>query len=379
MAHRIYLANHLGVPITDFVVLEGHEEIAPQVGARIALFPNRARILDQLGMWNYLKQLITPLRRTHFRDADGQTLLKFGGGQMLEACYHYPSTFLDRQLLLQVLYNHVKDKSKVLAGHRVADIKHSEQGVEVTTKNGKTFKGDIVIGADGVHSTVRHLMHKISDNVQPGYIPEDDKTAMSAEYCCIFGISEPVDGYLEGNGDPIFNDLFSVLTGTGLGGRLFWFVFIKMEKKYFAPNIPRFIKADCEKMAPKFFKASITEKETFEDIWESRISDTLTSLEERITPNEGQGGNSCIESVAEFNNILNRTLSKEKSGNLSSEKIIAVFQEFYESRMQRVKQVFDVSARVTRLQARDGLKWKLFEDFVLPYLSEEYVMQDTVN
>ncbi|KAL7266526.1 hypothetical protein RUND412_010928, partial [Rhizina undulata] len=105
---------------------------------------------------------------------------------------------------------------------------------------------------------------------------------MSAEYCCIFGISEPVDGYLEGNGDTMSNDSFSILTGTGLGGRLFWFVFIKMEKKYYAPNIPRFTKADCEKMAQKFFKAKITDTLTFEDIWKNRISDTLTSLEERV-------------------------------------------------------------------------------------------------
>ncbi|KAL7266525.1 hypothetical protein RUND412_010927 [Rhizina undulata] len=170
------LAHTLDRAGIDFVVLEGHEEIAPQVGASIALFPNGTRIMDQLGLWNDLKQLITPLRRTHFRDADGHAVLKSGGGQTLEACYHYPFAFLDRQMLLQVLYNNIKDKSKVLAGHRVADIKHSEQGVEVTTKNGKTFKGDIVIGADGVHSTVRHLMHKIADNLQPGYIPEDDKT-----------------------------------------------------------------------------------------------------------------------------------------------------------------------------------------------------------
>ncbi|KAL7266000.1 hypothetical protein RUND412_011469 [Rhizina undulata] len=276
------LAHTLDKAGIDYVILEGHGEIAPQVGASVALFPNGFRIMDQLGVWDDLKQLIIPIRRAHLRNADGQTVLRSGGGQMLEACYHYPFSFLDRQALLQVLYNNIKDKSKVLAGHRVADIKHNEQGIEVTTKNGKTFKGDIVIGADGVHSTVRHLMHQIGDDLQPGYIPEDDKTGMFAEYCCIFGISKPLDQFPAGNADTIFNDSFSMIVGTGLGGRLFWFIFIKMDQKHYAPNIPRFTKVDCEKMAQKFLKAKITETLTFEDIWENRISATLTSMEERV-------------------------------------------------------------------------------------------------
>ncbi|KAL7272797.1 hypothetical protein RUND412_004384, partial [Rhizina undulata] len=365
----------------DFVVLEGHEDIAPQVRASIGLLPNGIRVLDQLGLWNDIKKLVKPMRLVNHRTPNGSSLAQFGGGQMLETCFGYPICFLDRQMVLEVMYNHIRDKSKVLTGHRVMDIKHSEQGVEVTTKNGKTFKG------------------------------------MSSEYCCIFGISKPTGGLVEGTGDITYNEFYSFLTITGRGGRVYWFLYHRMDKTYYEPNIPRFTEADCEKLARKYFKANITETITFEDFWNNRITSTLTMLQEHVfsrwhfgrmgfmgdsahkmssvprcgvvwasvevamtmTPNLGQGGNSCIESVATFSNILNRTLSKENSGKLSSEKITAVFQEFQESRMQRVQQIFDVASTLTRLQARDGLKMKVFGRFILPFLSEEFIVKDQLE
>ncbi len=45
LAHCLHHSN------IDFVVLEAGKEIAPQVGASIAVFPNGLRILDQLGMF----------------------------------------------------------------------------------------------------------------------------------------------------------------------------------------------------------------------------------------------------------------------------------------------------------------------------------------
>ncbi|KAJ5192502.1 hypothetical protein N7449_008644 [Penicillium cf. viridicatum] len=44
------LANMLETVNIDYVILEAHEEIAPQVGASIRLMPNGLRILDQLGL-----------------------------------------------------------------------------------------------------------------------------------------------------------------------------------------------------------------------------------------------------------------------------------------------------------------------------------------
>lgn len=71
------LANMLEKFGIDFVVLEAYPEIAPQVGASIALFPNGLRILDQLGCYPAIRALIDePIHTLYIHDPDGNQLLK---------------------------------------------------------------------------------------------------------------------------------------------------------------------------------------------------------------------------------------------------------------------------------------------------------------
>jgi 2-polyprenyl-6-methoxyphenol hydroxylase-like FAD-dependent oxidoreductase len=58
------------------------------------------------------------------------------------------------------MYEAQPHPSKLLTGKHVQAIEDDENGVTVTTKDGGVYKGDIVIGADGVWSTVRQSMWK---------------------------------------------------------------------------------------------------------------------------------------------------------------------------------------------------------------------------
>lgn len=64
------------------------------------------------------------------------------------------------------MYGCLKDKKKVLINKRVAKIDMSDTGVKVTTTDGDTFSGDILVGADGVHSVVREAMWRYA-GLQP--------------------------------------------------------------------------------------------------------------------------------------------------------------------------------------------------------------------
>lgn len=79
-------------------------------------------------------------------------------------------------MILQILYDHIKDKSKVLIEKRVSKVNLLDDGVEVETQDGSLYKGDILVGADGVHSKVKSEMWRIADAIEPGYIPESEKT-----------------------------------------------------------------------------------------------------------------------------------------------------------------------------------------------------------
>lgn len=58
----------------DFVLLEKRAEIAPDIGASIAVLPNGARILDQLGLFDRVRDLVQPLSYGATYTAEGRCL-----------------------------------------------------------------------------------------------------------------------------------------------------------------------------------------------------------------------------------------------------------------------------------------------------------------
>jgi hypothetical protein len=68
------LANMLQANDIDYVVLEAHQTIAPQVGASIGLLPHGNRILDQLGLYEKVMEIAPPIQTFNFRDAAGSVL-----------------------------------------------------------------------------------------------------------------------------------------------------------------------------------------------------------------------------------------------------------------------------------------------------------------
>lgn len=58
----------------DFVLLEKRAEIAPDFGASIGVLSNGARILDQLGLFDQILELTSPLSYGSNYSADGKWL-----------------------------------------------------------------------------------------------------------------------------------------------------------------------------------------------------------------------------------------------------------------------------------------------------------------
>lgn len=58
----------------DYIILERHHDIAPQVGASVSLMPNGSRILDQLGMFDAVSENIEPCIFMQTWDENGRLL-----------------------------------------------------------------------------------------------------------------------------------------------------------------------------------------------------------------------------------------------------------------------------------------------------------------
>lgn len=74
------LANMLEVVGIDYIILEAYPEIAPQVGASIGLVPNGCRVLDQIGVYDKIRDLIKePLFQMSLRNSDGIATSQYDG------------------------------------------------------------------------------------------------------------------------------------------------------------------------------------------------------------------------------------------------------------------------------------------------------------
>jgi FAD dependent monooxygenase len=77
--------------------------------------------------------------------------------------YGYGFSIVTRQQLLEVLYTGLDERAKerVHGGKEVTRICHEGDVVQVHTRDGSVYTGDLVVGADGLHSIARSEVLKM--------------------------------------------------------------------------------------------------------------------------------------------------------------------------------------------------------------------------
>lgn len=70
--------------------------------------------------------------------------------------------------MIDILFDNLGSKSNIHTSRTVAKIDTLPGGVKVETADGSVFEGDIVIGADGIHSRVLQEMQRLEEIDTPG-------------------------------------------------------------------------------------------------------------------------------------------------------------------------------------------------------------------
>jgi salicylate hydroxylase len=129
-----------------------------EVGAGIQLAPNATRLLHRLGLAGALATIgVKPEAIEHKRWEDGRILLRQPLGETCERTFGAPYYHLYRPDLLAVLSDALLP-GIVRLGHRCVALAQDADAVTLTFDNGVTARSPLVIGADGIHSTIRALL-----------------------------------------------------------------------------------------------------------------------------------------------------------------------------------------------------------------------------
>lgn len=120
---------------------------------------------------------------------------------------------MERRDFLRIIHEQHPEKTRILTGKRVLDYEEDDCGVTVKLQDGTQERGDILVGCDGVHSTVRNLMWKHANIAIPGHITAAEKTcgpttnapipetdilticqALVTSYKSLVGVAKPIPG-----------------------------------------------------------------------------------------------------------------------------------------------------------------------------------------
>jgi salicylate hydroxylase len=125
-----------------------------EVGAGVQLGPNATRVLRRLGLGEELDEIsVAPEAVRFLRWADDAALSEW---QMTELLERFGARYytLYRPDLIEILAA-AQPSEDMMLGTEVTDVTATPGGAAVSTAEGTRLEADLVLGCDGIHSTVR--------------------------------------------------------------------------------------------------------------------------------------------------------------------------------------------------------------------------------
>ncbi|QFT89799.1 FAD-dependent urate hydroxylase [Bacillus sp. THAF10] len=276
-----------------------------ELGAGIVLSANAIKALEKLGVAEQVRKTGSPVKKAEIRTWDGKLLVNVPVHKQSKLYGTY-SYLIYRPDLQSILYKKLKQET-VVFGKKLIRIENDEAKITAIFEDGEEAEGDLLIGADGVHSEVRKSIIGSTPSRYSGFT-------------AIRGISNFED------------DRFPVELGGGFeawgpgkrfgfshlgSGRIFWFSAIN------TPQGTMISTEDRKKAALENFKGSfepieaVIESTNESDIllheifdrspvkyWSIGRATLLGDAAHPMLPNLGQGGAQALEDAL----VLSRSL-----------------------------------------------------------------------
>ncbi|KAF8936256.1 hypothetical protein BGZ47_009588, partial [Haplosporangium gracile] len=191
------LLDKMGVP---YHIFERAPKVKP-LGALISLNGNILALFDQLGMLeDIMKVSLVSLNSSFYTEKmekiteiDVRSHYEYTGYQFL---------MFPRPDLFAILLSRIPP-DRISFGKRVLFTKRQSSGVQIVCSDNTCYEGDIIVGADGAYSAVRHNMFREMREQQEQevhyhggssiVIPPSDTKDFAIPYLCMVGVTKPLD------------------------------------------------------------------------------------------------------------------------------------------------------------------------------------------
>ncbi|HEY7207430.1 MAG TPA: FAD-dependent monooxygenase [Gaiellaceae bacterium] len=133
-------------------------EMLREVGAGVQVSPNASRVLHRLGLAERLAEMgVRPVAWHQRRWDDGRTLLRTPLGDAIVRAFGFPHYQMHRADLLAALVQALPPE-RIHVGHRFTSLAVDGDRVTASFANGAELEVDALVGADGIHSTMREAL-----------------------------------------------------------------------------------------------------------------------------------------------------------------------------------------------------------------------------
>ncbi len=153
-------------------VLEGAPEFGA-IGYGIQFGPNVFHVLHQLGVGNEVIRVADSPPAVVMIDAlNGKEVTRVPTGPSFRERFKYPYIIVHRIDLHNVLLDACREHPLVtlVPDAMVTRFEDRGDGVSLTTEDGRTFEGALLIGADGIHSRTRATLFDDGDPLPNGFM-----------------------------------------------------------------------------------------------------------------------------------------------------------------------------------------------------------------
>ncbi|TLD25111.1 hypothetical protein PspLS_05949 [Pyricularia sp. CBS 133598] len=411
MAHMLSRAG------IDWTLLERRDDGGlVQPGTALALWPQAARVLDQLGLLEEAEKLYLPLVGKINFTKDGTVV---GTSNMIERLgtnHGHPWMLFDRRVLVDFLARRLPEReTRVQNGKCVSSIVSTPSEARVTCTDGTIIHGSLIIGCDGVRSGVRRAMRDPATFPEGGspvprqdkkvknakHDDDDDDDVMSAVFTGMAGHCRRPEGMAPQTVHEMHDWGLAILCLAG-DDDAYFFVFKRLPKKNPISHRPRGDRTSSREEDLAALAAEVAERPVvaggalrFRDVWAARTRATRLDFEEgfadewhrgrlvlvsdaaaKMTPNAAFSLATGVQGMVELTNRLRRLLltTSRPTGEQLTNEVLAPYQK---ARQPMAKFVKDFSAGYTRTSSWSNKGWRLV-DWLSPKIGGDAVMTDTM-